>query len=118
MIQSITIQKLGNHLYPNINHNCLSDIQLSKKIEKILYRHIHISTCEVVFYEQFDIIDNDNILQFREKDIVRYLTTNDDFDIHFYINDHEFIISSKLYSLLESQYNFNFHKTLYRIEIW
>ena len=55
---------------------------------------------------------------FNEEDIIRYLTTDDDFDLHFVINNHEFTISSDLYWLLENQFNFNFHKASYRIHIY
>lgn len=124
MIQSIKILKVGNHLYPDINHSEAYEIQLSEKIERVLQKYISIhqelngDSCEIVFYEQYDIIADRGILQFKEADIVKYLTTDDDFDLTFYIDDHEFTISSDLYSLLEQQFNFNFHKTLYRIEIW
>lgn len=118
MIISIKIKKLGNHLYPDINHNDSSEIQLSEKVERVLHKFLNIDECEIVFFEQSDIVSDFGILQFKEEDIVRYLNTNDDFDMTFYIDDHEFIISSDLYTLLEQQFNFNFHKNLYRIEIW
>lgn len=118
MIVSIKIKKIGNHLYPCIDHNEASEIQLSEKIEKVLSKFLHYDECEIVFYEQYDIIADYGVLQFREEDIVRYLTTDDDFDMTFYIDGHEFIISSDLYTLLEQQYNFEFHSLLYRIEIW
>lgn len=118
MIQAITILKVGNHLYPDINHSEAYEIQLSEKVERILNKCIHPTECVIVFYEQYDIIADKGVLQFKEEDIVRYLTTNDDFDLTFYVDNHEFTISSDLYNLLEQQFNFNFHKTLYRIEIW
>lgn len=118
MIQEIVIQRLANHLYPVINHSEASEIQLTEKIERILRKYLTVDTCKIVFYEQYDVLDDSGILQFKDADIVRYLTTEDDFEMTFYIDEHEFTISSELYSLLEQQYNFNFHKTLYRIEVW
>ena len=59
-----------------------------------------------------------NIIYFNEEDIVRYLTTDDNFDIRFVVNEHEFLISSDVYWLLENQFNFNFHKTSYKIHIY
>lgn len=117
MIQSVKIKKLGNHFYPDIQHDCFFDLHLDEKIEKFLCK-LQRDEIEVIFYEQYDIIADFGILQFKEEDIVKYLTTDEDFDIHFYIDNHEFIVSSDLYSLLEQQFNFNFHKTLYRMEIW
>lgn len=118
MIQEITCKLVGNHYYPNIKHNSLDEIVLDSKIERVLDKYKNSEDPKIVFYEQYDIVADFGILQFKEEDIVRYLTTNDEFDIHFYIDNHEFIISSDLYTLLEQQYNFNFHKTLYRVEIW
>jgi hypothetical protein len=46
------------------------------------------------------------------------LTTDDNFDIRFVVNEHEFLISSDVYWLLENQFNFNFHKTSYKIHIY
>lgn len=117
MIQSIKIKRLGNHLYPDLIHEDPTDLCLDPKIERIISRLGSIES-EIVFYEQYDIVADFGILQFKEEDIVKYLTTDDSFNIHFYIDGHEFTISSELYTLLELQYNFNFHKTLYRVEIW
>lgn len=118
MIVSIKIKKIGNHLYPCIDHNEASEIQLPEKIEKFLSKFLRYDECEIVFYEQYDIIADYGVLQFKEEDIVRYLTTDDNFDMTFYIDGHELTISSDLYTLLEQQYNFEFHSLLYRIEIW
>lgn len=118
MIVSIKLKKIGNHLYPCIDHESALDIQLSPKVERVLFRFLHGDECEIVFYEQYDILADYGVIQFKEEDIVRYLTTDDTFDLTCYIDGHEFQISSDLYTTLELQYNFNFHKTLYRIEIW
>ena len=72
-----------------------------------------------VEFEEIGIIfEGINIVYFNENDIVRYLTTDDDFNIRFIINGHEFNISSDLYWALENQFNFNFHKTSYKIHVY
>lgn len=118
MIVSIKVKRIGNHLYPDIEHFSGDQIQLDEKVEKVLSKFLHPDECEIVFYEQYDIVADFGVIQFDEQDIVRYLTTDDDFNMTFWIDNHRFIMSSDLYNLLEQQYNMNFHKTLYRIEIW
>jgi len=113
-----TVKKLGDNWYLDIKHDSPFDILLDSKIGHCLSRIDKSKSGQLRFtlYEIHSIID-DNTIYMEEEDIVRYLTTNDDFDIHFWILDHEFSISSDLYSLLEDQYNLNLHKTMYTIEI-
>lgn len=59
----------------------------------------------------------ENTIQFNENDIWTYLNTPKTFDLRFYINDREFQISSNIIDLLEGQFNTNFHKTLYSINL-
>lgn len=121
MNTQIEFKKLGNHWYPSIKHENLDDIQLSEKVERIL--NIFASTNEfnkekisIWIIEQNTILCK-NTIQFRDEDLNRYFTTNDDFDFIVYIGDRSFPISSTLYSLLEELFNFNFHKTLYACSI-
>ena len=116
-MKQIKIKKIGNHWYLDVNHSSLDEITLDEKIEKILSRLQ--SGCDefkLVIYESGSILYNDT-LQFADESLNRYFTTNDDFDIEFWIGDRNFKISSTLYYLLECQYEFNFHDTLYRIEL-
>ena len=69
------------------------------------------------FFEQYEIIES-GTLQFDETDMIRFLTTDDDLQVSFYINDHRFQVSSNLLALLESQYKFNFQDNLYKIDFW
>ena len=119
MIIPIKIKKLANHWYPIIEHNHANELQLNEKIENVLtWLAKDRDEIEIVFYEQYDVIVDLGNFEFNEEDINRYMTTNDDFDMRFYIDGHEFLLSSDLYSLLEQQYGFDFHSNLYRIEIW
>lgn len=114
------IIKVGNHWYPGINHQ-LGEIEgFDKKIDYYLNR-LDIVKSEVltIEFEELGVIFNGiNIIYFNEEDIVRYLTTEDDFELRFIVNEHEFKISSYLYWLLEEQFNFNFHKCSYKIHIY
>ena len=121
MNTQIEFKKLGNHWYPSIKDENLDDIQLSDKVERIL--NMFASTNEfnkekisIWIIEQNTIICK-NTIQFRDEDLNRYFTTNDDFDFIVYIGDRSFPISYTLYSLLEELFNFNFHKTLYACSI-
>ena len=113
----IEFKKLGNHWYPSIEHESLDDLQLDQKIERILTKiastnEFDTEKVSIYIIEQNTIL-HENTIQFRDEDLNRYFTTNDDFDFIVYIGDKTFPISSTLYSLLEELFNFNFHKTLY-----
>lgn len=110
----VEFKKLGNHWYPSINHDNIEDLQLDLKIERSLSMLDKYKEGRVVlqFSEQNTILYN-NTIQFRDEDLTRYFTTNDDFDFIVYIGERTFPVSSTLYSLLEDLFNFNFHKILY-----
>lgn len=112
----LTFKKLANHWYPEISHDYLDDIRLSEKIEKWLSHLDHDSDGVVVIglYDQNCYIE-DSTLQFGDDSLCRYFTTNDDFDLDFWIGERQFTISSSLYTILENTFQFNFHDTTYNI---
>ena len=91
---------------------------MDPKLNKVfnLFDKLNTGTITINFIEQKNILQG-KILQFAEEDIYRYFVTDDSFNIKVYLNDFEFEISSDLYLLLETQFNFNFHKTVYACEI-
>lgn len=114
----ILFKKIGNHWYPSINHDSLEEICLNPKIERIfsILNKTKSETISIQIEEQNTIL-YPNTIQFRDEDLNRYFTTNDEFNFILYIGNKEFPISSTLYSLLEDLFNFNFHKTVYSCEI-
>ena len=102
----ITVKKVGNHWYPDIQHEFADEIELDEKVERVLnfLDKNHFGELEFYIYEQDDIL--------------RYMITDDDFDIRIYIRGHEFLISSDLYYLLELQFNFDFQNNYYKIELY
>lgn len=116
--KKITFKKIGNHWYPSIKHDNLEDIYLDDKIERCLsvLDKNNLETVVFSITEQNTILYG-NTIQFRDEDLNRYFTTNDDFDFIVYVGERTYLVSSTLYSLLEELFNFNFHKTLYSCEI-
>lgn len=120
MLKQFKILKLGNHWYPSIKH----DLGYINGFDEKIDRYLNIldlskdGELTVEFEELGVIFAGINIIYFNEDDIVRYLTTTDDFDLRFVVNNHEFTISSDLYWLLEDQFNLNFHKASYKIHIY
>lgn len=117
--KQLKIKRVGNHWYPCVSHEIGDNIGFNKKIDRYLdcldYSKMEEVTVEL---EELGIIwEGLNIVYFHEEDIVRYLTTDDEFNIRFTINNHEFEISSTLYWLLEDQFNLNLHSIGYRIHI-
>ena len=114
----ITVKKVGNHWYPDIQHEFADEIELDEKVERVLkfLDKNHFGELEFYIYEQDIILDD--IILFDEDDVLRYMITDDDFDIRIYIRGHEFLISSDLYYLLELQFNFDFQNNYYKIELY
>lgn len=98
-------------------HNNPVDLRIDPVFERILDHLDKFNEGKVNIYviQQEDIIIPEGLLQFDEKDILRYLTTDEDFTMNVYISGHQYTISSRLYTLLEHNYNFNFHKETYRL---
>lgn len=118
----IKFKKFANHWYPEVNHDSLSDIALCPKMERMLSvldkkKDFPEDIVEIAFIEEFGVISDRDILQFEEPDITRWFTTDDYFNMSVWVNNHKFIISSDLYSILEQLYEFKFHENIYRIEI-
>ena len=111
------IKRIGNHWYVDLNHNFLDEIALNRKCERVLNLISNNSDCLEINLIDTSSIINYNTVFFNEEDILRFFTTDDDFNIRFTVNDHEFSISSKLYSLIETDSNPNFHKYLYDLYI-
>lgn len=116
------IKKVGNHWYPCVNHEYDSDISLDPKIEKYLNNYSvksgYVDEVTIELEEIPMITEDINLIFFNESDITRYYTTDDDFNLRFEINDHEFEIDAYLFGRFELQFNLNFHENLYKLHIW
>lgn len=120
MNKQFKVRRIGNHWYPSINHELGYLCGFNEKIDRYL-DIIDQSKCgelTIEFEELGMLVFGINIVYFDDQDIVRYLTTDDSFDLRFMVNDRLFQISSDMYWLLESVFNFNFHKCLYKIHIY
>lgn len=119
-MKKFSLIKVGNHWYAGINHAFDEKINFNSKIDRILnvLDTSKDGRLTVEFEELGTIVEGINILYFDESDIIRYMTTDDYFDIRFVINDYEYQISSDLYWLLENIFNFNFHKTIYKLHFY
>ncbi|MBQ0113501.1 MAG: hypothetical protein KBT03_10250 [Bacteroidales bacterium] len=120
MEKKFKVKKIGNHWYPCIPHERGYLQPLDRKLELLLNRLDFDKSEEFTFeFEEIGVIfEGINILYFDEKDILKFLTINDDFPMRFVVNGSEFYISSHVILTLENIYNFNFHKTSYRIHIY
>lgn len=116
------IKKVGNHWYPCIDHFYRSDISLDIKIERFLNmfsKWLNNTEEFTVELEEIPLITEEiNLVYFDEADITRFYTTDDDFDLRFEINNHEFKISAYLFNCFEEQFEINIHETLYKLHIW
>ena len=95
-MKSFKLRKIGNHWYPCIDHELGDPINLTEKIDRYLNILDLSKSGEItVELEELGILFGGiNIIYFNEEDIVRYLTTDDNFDIRFVVNEHEFLKDS------------------------
>lgn len=110
--------RVGNHFYPNIEHENVNQIVISPEIEHVLNNNVTFLNSVTIFLEEVGSIinENDAIIIFDECDLKQYLYGKiKPQDIHFTINDKTYFISTQLYSLLEKQFQINFSNTLYKI---
>lgn len=63
------------------------------------------------------IVDGINVLYFDEPDVLRFVTTNDDFYMHVTINNHKFTIHSDFYHLIDEYFSFNRYDEFYRLHL-
>lgn len=114
----IKVKKLGNKWYLDIDHLDPRHIEFNEKLCRVfnIYDIFNQGQLDIYLIETYNIV-YDNTVFINDEDLLRYFTTSDAFDIRFIVKDHEFSISSDMYDLLECQYNPNFHKTYYNIEI-
>ena len=117
---TVKLIKVGNHYYPNLKHNNPEELVLDPKFERMvnLLNRDEYYYPTVYLHEINSIMPEEGLLKINEDDITRYLTTDDDFDLRVSVNNHDFKLSSKLYTLLEDNFNLELCKTLYKIEIW
>lgn len=103
----------------DIPHDSPNDLILDRKIELILSRidKWNDGVANVYLLEQLGFISGEGLIQFTDKDLLRYFTTNDTFLMDLYIEDHRFKISSRLYTLLEREYHLDLHLSTYKISI-
>lgn len=116
----IQIKKLGNHWYLDIPHDDPADLVLPTNIERLLNRCDKFGdrSVDLYFILQEGFIVTNGLMEFTDADILRCLTTDDCFTMDVTINGHHIPLSSNLYKALEKEYHFDFHKELYRIEIY
>lgn len=120
-LTTLTFKKLGNHWYLDIPHDQPEDLKLDRRIELFLSKIDKFNegiVNNVFLLRQDGFIDSDGLIQFDDKDLHRYFTTNDNFTMALYINGHKWTISSRLYFLIEQRYQLDFHELLYKIDIF
>ena len=119
-LTTLTFKKLGNHWYLDIPHDNPEDLVLDRRIELMLNRldvwKEGITNISLICQSGF--IDKEGLIQFDDKDLLRYFTTDDDFIMALYINGHKWSISSKLYFLIEQKYKLDLHELVYKISIF
>ena len=117
----LKLKKIGNHWYLDVPHNDPRDLIIDPILERFLSirdKDKEGIITNIYLSEQQDYINEDGLLQFSEKDLLRYFTTNESFKMNIFISNHHFQISSELYTILESQYQLDFHIALYRFVVY
>lgn len=118
-IKKLDFRKVGNHWYPCVNHLFPEQIKLDFSIENYFNQlnKLQLEKISICFSEAC-YCDEENIIQFEETDILKYLTSDEIFDIRFYVDNNSFKVSSNLFLLLENEFDFAFNETVYTLELW
>ncbi len=112
--------RVGSHRWvPDIDSAEIGELALDPRMERFLDHldKFNDGVLYVYFVEQRDIVLKEGLLQFSEESILRFMTTNDDFQMDIFVEDHAFKLSSILFMRLEQACGFNFCENIYRIEV-
>jgi hypothetical protein len=114
----LKVKQVGNHWYPDLEHDDPMDLMLDPKMERVLsfLDKNHTGELHFLLSEVHSWLE-DNTIQFRDEDIWKWLNTTLTFSMKVYIRDHEFEVSTLLLDLFEEKFNTNFHKTFYSINL-
>ena len=94
------------------------DLILDRKMEKLCTRLDKSNTGQLTFLlAENHSWTTKNDIQFEDADIWKWLNSTAVFPVRMYIGDHQFEVSTLLMDLFEEQFNTNFHKTYYSIEL-
>lgn len=117
----LNFKKLGKHWYLDVLHDDPSDLKLDPRLERYIE---YLDTWKegfvnkIYLVEQTDLNSLEGLIQFSDKDLLKYFTTNSNFYMDLFISGHKFTISSRLYSILENNYHVDFHIAIYKISIF
>lgn len=115
------IKRIGNHWYPSLDHTYLATPMFCKKAERyfnMLDKHRgEFEELIVELNETGIIVGTQDVLFFNDEDVTRFVTTDDDFYMRVAFNNHEFLIHSDLYQLLDSYFEFNRYDEYYRLSV-
>lgn len=119
-LQQLKFKKLGNHWYLDLPHDNPNDLILHPVLERCvgLFDKYQEEVVDRIYLSECVYTNYDYLIQFTDKDLLKYFTTSEEFLMDVYINNHKYNISSKLYSLLEAKYGLDFHVIPYRIIIF
>ena len=113
----VNFRKLGNHWYLDIDHNDPRDLVLYDKVERVLdlidaYKFGHVS---IYIVQQGIIIHTLGLVEFKDSEITRYISSDCPFNMTVKIDGHDFIISSKILKLIEANYDVDIARDIYRL---
>lgn len=69
----------------------------------------------IYLLEQSESIITEGLLEFKDADLNRIFLSNKEFPMEIFVNNHSFVISSKLYSIIENRYKLDLHLNIYRL---
>ena len=114
----ISVIKVANHWYVNLEHIDPITISLPENAERFLnvldtFKEgiVHFTLREV-----HSFIDS-NTIEFVEEDILRYVETDDNFNLRVYIGNRLFLFSSDLIYQLETKLDICFLDNLYSLDL-
>ena len=69
----------------------------------------------IYLLEQSESVIKEGLIEFKDTDLRKIFYSNKEFEMEIFINNHSFIISSRLYPILEERYKLDLHLNMYRL---
>lgn len=118
-MKKLILKKLGNNWYLDLPHNDARAIKIIGKLNRYLTtKDIYNEGVLTAFVlEEGSIIDNQRVILFREKDLLRYATSSDVFNLTASVGGHKIKFNSELLTNINYHLGIDILKNLYKVMI-
>lgn len=95
------------------------DLVLPEKFNRYL-NYINRENKDTIYVELFEqdaIVIKEGLVEFTDEDLTKYFTTAEDFNMTVFINKRKFTISTRLFTLLEENFELGLGQNIFRLVV-